>query len=317
MRTPEYLFNLHKSTNDNVEYTLEEKLSMNYQHSDQSHTATISYDIPSYTQSPSMVETITSELPENVQQDTVDSDTANVVIRQGPTGPRGHPGSRGPIGKKGVIGEPGPQGEQGEPGPQGEQGEPGPQGEQGEPGPQGEQGEPGPQGEQDEPGPQGEQGEPGPQGEQGEPGPQGEQGEPGKKSMLYVSDVEVNTTEWTKVAVFPYNGSVYALSEMNVIVSGNDNFGVQVVNKSGDNLCEYTNIPTPELSFEELRVRNLSEFTNLPDQLTYLTLNVRLNPSSTEEENVEDNDVEDVEISTPPEDPEQQSVWLHSVEFVM
>ena len=281
MRTPEYLFNLHKSTNDNVEYTLEEKLSMNYQHSDQSHTATISYDIPSYTQSPSMVETITSELPENVQQDTVDSDTANVVIRQGPTGPRGHPGSRGPIGKKGVIGEPGPQGEQGEPGPQGEQGEPGPQG------------------------------------EQGEPGPQGEQGEPGKKSMLYVSDVEVNTTEWTKVAVFPYNGSVYALSEMNVIVSGNDNFGVQVVNKSGDNLCEYTNIPTPELSFEELRVRNLSEFTNLPDQLTYLTLNVRLNPSSTEEENVEDNDVEDVEISTPPEDPEQQSVWLHSVEFVM
>jgi len=272
MRTPEYLFNLHKSTNDNVEYTLEEKLSMNYQHSDQSHTATISYDIPSYTQSPSMVETITSELPENVQQDTVDSDTANVVIRQGPTGPRGHPGSRGPIGKKGVIGEPGPQGEQGEPGPQGEQ---------------------------------------------GEPGPQGEQGEPGKKSMLYVSDVEVNTTEWTKVAVFPYNGSVYALSEMNVIVSGNDNFGVQVVNKSGDNLCEYTNIPTPELSFEELRVRNLSEFTNLPDQLTYLTLNVRLNPSSTEEENVEDNDVEDVEISTPPEDPEQQSVWLHSVEFVM
>ena len=272
MRTPEYLFNLHKSTNDNVEYTLEEKLSMNYQHSDQSHTATISYDIPSYTQSPSMVETITSELPENVQQDTVDSDTANVVIRQGPTGPRGHPGSRGPIGKKGVIGEPGPQGEQGEPGPQGEQ---------------------------------------------DEPGPQGEQGYPGKKSMLYVSDVEVNTTEWTKVAVFPYNGSVYALSEMNVIVSGNDNFGVQVVNKSGDNLCEYTNIPTPELSFEELRVRNLSEFTNLPDQLTYLTLNVRLNPSSTEEENVEDNDVEDVEISTPPEDPEQQSVWLHSVEFVM
>jgi hypothetical protein len=254
MRTPEYLFSLHKSTNDNVEYTLEEKLSMNDQHSDQSHTATISYDIPSYTQSPSMVETITSELPENVQQDTVDSDTANVVIRQGPTGPRGHPGSRGPIGKKGVIGE---------------------------------------------------------------PGPQGEQGYPGKKSMLYVSDVEVNTTEWTKVAVFPYNGSVYSLSEMNVIVSGNDNFGVQVVNKSGDNLCEYTNIPTPELSFEELRVRNLSEFTNLPDQLTYLTLNVRLNPSSTEEENVEDNDVEDVEISTPPEDPEQQSVWLHSVEFVM
>lgn len=64
----------------------------------------------------------------------------NLIGRQGPPGPQGHPGRPGPDGprgKEGKPGKPGLQGKRGEPGPQGKPGVQGEKGPRGEPGPAG------------------------------------------------------------------------------------------------------------------------------------------------------------------------------------
>ena len=184
-------------------------------------------------------------------------------------------------------------------------------------GPTGPQGPPGSRGPIGNKGVSGDIGPCGPPGPMGNTGPEGERGYPGKKSMLYVSDFEVDSTEWTKVVDIPYNGNVYSLSEMNFLVSGNDNFGVQVVRHDSEKACEYINIPVPDSLETQLRVRNVTEFDNLPDQVTYLTLNVRVNPTETVEKPVAESegDIDDVEAES--QRAVVKSVKFHSVEFVM
>lgn len=274
MRTPEHLFNMYKSSNDEVDDSFNFKPLQTF--TSVQFTEVDSDNVPEentqkvHKTSPE-VQQIVSEPIEQIKPDPLDNDTVNVVIRTGPTGPTGPPGSRGPMGSKGVSGPVGPRGVTGEPGPQ---------------------------------------------------GPRGEKGYPGKKSMLYVSDMEVCDTEWTKVVSFPYNGTVYTLSEMNFVVSGNDNFGVQVVDNFGQTICEYSNISLTEQSCDNLRVINVIQFENLPDQLTFLTLNFRVNPPKEDVKSeiaVDDNNVDDVEADNSQSYSREQvsCVKLHSVEFVM
>lgn len=200
---------------------------------------------------------------------------------QGETGVQGKTGVQGQTGVQGIQGETGVQGVQGETGIQGIQGirgEPGIQGIQGETGLQGEtgvqgdtgiQGIQGIQGIRGEPGIQGNQGETGLQGLQGEIGLQGERGYKAPKVIIWNGSVELITTD-TDICIIPYDGSLYFLNKIHIVVNGIGQINVSLVDTISDTII--STIQQNLGAEKKIQVFSMDTFNNISNDFTVLTL---------------------------------------------
>jgi hypothetical protein len=167
-------------------------------------------------------------------------------------GPRGDNGDRGEKGDTGVRGDPGPLGERGQQGDRGEKGERGGKGEQGN------------------------------TGNKGDPGTNGEQGAQGRaasKVVLWNGTVELLTTTPEHVCTIPYDGSMYSLSNLDLVVSGKGMINVSLKDFiSGAVVCE----GEQDLGDKDLvHVLSTTTFNNLRSDHTVLTLNMNSGDSNT------------------------------------
>lgn len=114
------------------------------------------------------------------QKKVIEERLDELVMREGPMGPRGPQGARGERGLQGPKGDKGVKGDKGDRGDTGPKGETGEKGDTGSVGPKGDSGVDGQRGPQGERGIQGPRGEQGPQGEVGQKGEKGDKGETGE-----------------------------------------------------------------------------------------------------------------------------------------
>ena len=127
----------------------------------------------------------------------------------------------------------------------------------------------------------------GPAGPTGPEGPAGEKGCPAPKSTLWCSATPIELTEYTKLVTMPYNGAVYNLKEVNIVLSKCENVMFELVAGTGEMItlldsargCEHLVYTGKEESMVEtdtptnqVKVFSLTTFENLPTQFTYLEL---------------------------------------------
>ena len=146
---------------------------------------------------------------------------------------------------------------------------PGIQSERGLQGLQGLQGERGDVGLQGLQGERGETGFPGERGEQGFPGENGVQGCKGPKIVLWNGSVELITTE-TDVCIIPYDGSLYSLSKIYIVINGLGQINVSLVDTISNTIIStiQQNLGTEK----KVQVFSMDTFNNISNDNTVLTL---------------------------------------------
>lgn len=122
----------------------------------------------------------------------------------------------------------------------------------------------GPVGETGPRGPPGEIGPPGPAGETGPRGPPGPAGET-TKSLFYRCDKTIKAKGDTNIITFPYDGENFTLSSILLAVSISTTCTVQLIHN--ENVIS-------ELVMDDVEktAYKMEDFTNLPDNLTTLSL---------------------------------------------
>ena len=146
---------------------------------------------------------------------------------------------------------------------------PGIQSERGLQGDVGLQGDRGLQGLQGLQGERGETGFPGERGEQGFPGENGVQGCKGPKIVLWNGSVELITTE-TDVCIIPYDGSLYSLSKIYIVINGLGQINVSLVDTISNTIIStiQQNLGTEK----KVQVFSMDTFNNISNDNTVLTL---------------------------------------------
>ena len=143
---------------------------------------------------------------------------------------------------------------------------------QGDVGLQGERGLQGDVGLQGDRGLQGERGEtgfPGERGEQGFPGENGVQGCKGPKIVLWNGSVELITTE-TDVCIIPYDGSLYSLSKIYIVINGLGQINVSLVDTISNTII--STIQQNLGAEKKVQVFSMDTFNNISNDNTVLTL---------------------------------------------
>ena len=149
------------------------------------------------------------------------------------------------------------------------QGDVGLQGDRGLQGLQGLQGDVGLQGLQGERGETGFPGERGEQGFPGENGVQGDRGCKGPKIVLWNGSVELITTE-TSVCIIPYDGSLYSLSKIYIVINGLGQINVSLVDTISNAII--STIQQNLGAEKKIQVFSMDTFNNISNDNTVLTL---------------------------------------------
>ena len=191
---------------------------------------------------------------EEIQNNKIENNTHSILNIPGIQSERGLQGLQGLQGERGDVGLQGLQGERGDVGLQGLQGLQGDVGLQGLQGLQGERGE---------------TGFPGERGEQGFPGENGVQGCKGPKIVLWNGSVELITTE-TDVCIIPYDGSLYSLSKIYIVINGLGQINVSLVDTISNTIIStiQQNLGTEK----KVQVFSMDTFNNISNDNTVLTL---------------------------------------------
>ena len=179
---------------------------------------------------------------EEIQNNKIENNTHSILNIPGIQSERGLQGLQGLQGERGDVGLQGLQGLQGDVGLQGLQGL------------QGERGE---------------TGFPGERGEQGFPGENGVQGCKGPKIVLWNGSVELITTE-TDVCIIPYDGSLYSLSKIYIVINGLGQINVSLVDTISNTIIStiQQNLGTEK----KVQVFSMDTFNNISNDNTVLTL---------------------------------------------
>ena len=176
---------------------------------------------------------------EEIQNNKIENNTHSILNIPGIQSERGLQGLQGLQGERGDVGLQGLQGERGDVGLQGLQGE------------------------------RGETGFPGERGEQGFPGENGVQGCKGPKIVLWNGSVELITTE-TDVCIIPYDGSLYSLSKIYIVINGLGQINVSLVDTISNTIIStiQQNLGTEK----KVQVFSMDTFNNISNDNTVLTL---------------------------------------------
>lgn len=93
----------------------------------------------------------------------------------------------------------------------------------------------------------------------------------GSKSSVLYQKFNVDTLNYSKICVVPYDGEKYTLKNVYIVVSKPKGCTFRLIDKDNNELCEFTVVDD-----EESHIFNLDTFENLPTELDYLQLQSKI-----------------------------------------